>query len=61
MGGLSQPSHEKAEVLSPHSPTFPKVTKATGMPMSSEVVTTRHQSRGQLKEISPYIARTAFH
>jgi len=50
--GLSQPSHAKGAALSPHSPKFPKVTKATVMPTGSEVVPAGHQSKGQLKEIS---------
>lgn len=50
--GLSQPTHAKGTVLSPHSLKFPKVTKATVMPMASEVVSAGHQSKGHLKEIS---------
>lgn len=61
MWGLSQPSHEKADVLSPYSLKFPKVTKATVISMGLEAVTTRHQSRRQLREISICFARIAFH
>lgn len=43
--GLSQPSHAKGVALSPQSPKFPQVTKATE-PMGSEVVSARHQGKG---------------